>query len=160
MSRQGRRAAAGAAALAVAVIAAVCVDRAVEAARPSAAEEAVRLAADPSAAGAYAASSGDAQLSGFEREVLPLAGRDGVRAAEEGTLVGFSSATGAEATFADVSAALAERGWTAVSSGSACAGSFVKADGSFRWAFVTCAQVGEGSSVVVRCAPAPGSDAE
>ena len=160
MSRQGRRAAAGAAALAVAVIVAMCVDRAVEAMRPSAAEEAVRLAADPDAAGAYAAASGGAQLSGFEREVLPLAGRDDVRASEEGALVGFSSARGAEETFADVSAELAKRGWTAVSSGSACAGSFVKAEGSFRWAFVACAQMGEESSVVVRCAAVPESDAE
>ncbi len=152
MTAQGRRACAAVAAVAVAVVAAMGVDLLLQAARPSVAKEALAIAVDPDGEGSYAAESGTEELADFEREVLPLSGRAGLRASSGGTLVGFTASGGAAEAFAAISDELEGRGWTAVSSGSAQTGTFAKGEGTFRWAFVSCADVGGEASVVVQCA--------
>ena len=98
------------------------------------------------------AQSGDESLARFEREVMPLSGYDDVRAAGNGAVVGFTMPTSADDAFSSITATLTARGWTAVESGHATAGSFVKEEGDLTWAFVHATDVAGCASVVVTCA--------
>lgn len=98
------------------------------------------------------AQSGDAALARFEREVIPLSDYDDVRASGNGAVVGFTMPASADNAFASITAILTARGWTAVESGHATAGSFVKEEGDLTWAFVHATDVTGCASVVVTCA--------
>ena len=151
MSSSTRRALVASAAIVVAIAAVVGIDRIAQRARPSVVSEAAASIAGELDARAYAAESGDSSLAEFEQEVLSLFGREDLRAFDEGGLVGFVVEGDAEEAFASLRSELEDLGWTAVSSGSATAGSFVKGGGRYRWAFVSCTGVGDATSVVVQC---------
>lgn len=91
---------------------------------------------------------------GFADEVVAVAGRDEVRADERGRVVGFCVSSAAEGVFSSLADELAGKGWARIESGSATCGSFSKNGGAYRWAFVTCVQVGDSTSVVVQYAAA------
>lgn len=86
---------------------------------------------------------------GFEEEVVSLEGRRDVQVGAQGTVIGYGAEGDAPSAFCQLADRLAERGWTAVESGSDSAGSFVKSGGTYTWVFVNCVQVGEGASVVM-----------
>ena len=86
----------------------------------------------------------------FVDELLPVAGRRGLRCDARSHLVGFEHAGSAPDALREVQDALERGGWsmTAVREGS-CA-TFSKGCGTCRWAFVQCAQMPQGTSVVVQ----------
>ncbi len=90
----------------------------------------------------------------FEEEVVSLSSYADVRVDVGGQVVGFLSDERPEVEFALLSSALEDRGWVSVSSGSGSGGSFVKENGTYIWAFISCVGVGEGTSVVVNCSTA------
>ena len=125
--------------------------------RPSVFEE-VALAAVESPSGiagefgSRAAPDAPALPLGFADEVLAVAGRDEARVDEQARVVGFSVAGADEDAFLSLADELEGNGWMRIESGSATCGSFSKSGGSYRWAFVSCVQVGEWTSVVVQYA--------
>lgn len=86
----------------------------------------------------------------FQEEVLSTAGREDLRCDASAGIVGFSEEGSAEEVFAQLSAELAEKGWTGVESGLDAAGTFVKGDGDHRWLYLSCVQVGDSTSVVAQ----------
>lgn len=86
----------------------------------------------------------------FEEEVLSLAGLSEVRVDPRSSVVGFTAVGSAERAFEHAARELEVRGWTSIDSGSTTCGSFVKGEGRYRWAFVSCVQVGSTTSVVVQ----------
>ncbi len=70
-------------------------------------------------------------------------------ASSGGVVVGFTFEGGASSAFDHLRAEMEGRGWTYVSSGSQSAASFVKDVGMYRWATMTCTEVGGGAAVVI-----------
>lgn len=75
-----------------------------------------------------------------------------IQSAVDGTVVGLTLSSNAEDSFTEIANAMEARGWRVISSGMGTAGSFVKSEGSIRWAFVSCTQIGLETSVVVQIA--------
>lgn len=86
---------------------------------------------------------------GFQEEVLPLSGREGVQVGAQGSIVGFIERADAPSAFAALAAELEDAGWTKIESGREDCGSFVKNGGRFTWLFVSCTWSGESTSVVI-----------
>lgn len=86
----------------------------------------------------------------FRDELLPVAGRRGLRCDAGSHLVGFEHEGSAPDALREVQDTLERGGWsmTAVREGS-CA-TFSKDCGTCRWAFVQCVQMPQGTSVVVQ----------
>lgn len=152
LSVQGRRTLLAAIAIGLAIATAIAADRLASCARPSVAQEAITIAAFGDSASAYAVESGSSALETFEQEVLSLAAYRELRLAAEVCVVGFTADGSAEKTFSDLSQTLERGGWTAITSGSATAGSFVKSTGTYRWIFMSCSDIAGTTSVVIRCA--------
>lgn len=112
-----------------------------------------REAANPALWEEGEAEPSSAPLPGFEDEVLVLAGCSDARVDEGAGVVGFSSRNDAEEAFRSVANELTERGWQQTGGGMPAGGTFTKADGAYRWLFVSCTQVGQEASVVVQYAP-------
>ena len=93
---------------------------------------------------------------GFQEEVLRLEGREDVRVAAQGPVVGFVERSDAPSAFAALSAELEAAGWASVDSGRDDCGSFVKEEGRFTWLFVSCVWSGEATSVVITCSASEG----
>ena len=89
---------------------------------------------------------------GFESEVIAAVDQQDVRFDEQGRIVGFCVAGIVEEVFFSLADELTGKGWICVESGSASCGSFAKGAGAYRWAFVSCVQVGDSTSVVVQYA--------
>lgn len=120
--------------------------------RPSVASEVMALAdawGDGGDERAVAAASGTELPDGFEEEVVSTSGASDVRSDEEARVAGFLLAGDAGTVFAELSDDMQQRGWAAVESGRAGCGSFVKDEGRYRWAFVSCTPVGDETAVVV-----------
>ena len=98
-----------------------------------------------------AASAGGADVpEAFSREIgfLPQA-RD-IRSGGDGAVVGYIVPLESEVAAGQLAEHMAARGWTAVSLGSLEGATFVKREGTYRWALATCTQVGSATSVVMR----------
>ena len=100
-----------------------------------------------------ASDEGSAEVpQGFEQEVFSMANMQKVRAAQDGSVVGFSLPEAAESAFLRVRSWLEENGWTYASSGMDTCGTFTKSSGAYQWLFVSCTYVDGQTSVVVECA--------
>lgn len=88
----------------------------------------------------------------FAAELVSLSGRECARLDEDSRIAGWSY----EGKVVDVQERLRDelstKGWKAVDSGREGCESFTKADGEYRWAFASFAQVGNSVSVVLRFA--------
>ena len=73
---------------------------------------------------------------------------------EDGGVAGFVVRSNAARAYEEVRDALVAKGWAAVESGSGRSGSFSKASGPYRWAFVSSVGAGGCASVVVQYATA------
>lgn len=86
----------------------------------------------------------------FEAEFFSVASCADLQVSPEAQLVGFSSEQSAVASCANLSARMQEAGWTAVASGSEVTASFVKKEGRYRWALLSCVDVANSTSVVLQ----------
>lgn len=89
----------------------------------------------------------------FKKEVLDVPSGDDTYVNDDGSVIGFSRTESAQQTFMSIKDALESKGWVFVESGSRFAGSFVKAAGRYRWAFVSCTQISGQTSVVIQTVP-------
>lgn len=152
-----RRVLKAAAFIAAVVVACVAVEFALDAPHEGVAEK-LRIAADSEGASSESAASDALGLlpEGFQEEVLRLEGREDVRVAAQGPVVGFVERSDAPSAFAALSAELEAAGWASVNSGRDDCGSFVKEEGRFTWLFVSCVWSGEATSVVITCSASEG----
>lgn len=88
----------------------------------------------------------------FAEECLDVSWRDGVMVVPDGPLVGFIGEGAPQDLFAAVSSELCGKGWTLLESGSGTQATFVKDEGLYRWAYVSCAEVPGATNVVIQCA--------
>lgn len=86
----------------------------------------------------------------FKTELLPVAGRRGLRCDPESRLVGFDYEGSASDGLREVRDALERGGWRTTAAREGSCATFAKGDGACRWAFVQCVQMAQGSSVVVQ----------
>lgn len=94
----------------------------------------------------------------FSSEALDLSRYSEVRIHSEGSVVGFTTPLRAEDAFRDMAGCLERGGWTAVPSGVATEGTFIKSSGEYTWLYISCIQMGDSTSVVVQCALTHGKD--
>ena len=127
----------------------------------------VANAASPGIDAGYLTGAGDAQASldrieelaeasgadvpeAFAREVGFLPDARDIRANGDGSVIGYTVPHSCADTLDLLAEQMETAGWTAVSLGEVEGATFVKEEGSCRWALVTCTQVGSSTSVVVR----------
>ena len=152
LTAQSRRAVCAAGIVCAVVFAPKIVDCAVGAESVSASDGAETAPLSAGLSDVGMTQSGAPELVRFEDELFSLEGFEDVRAAEEGTLVGFVISRPGDRAFAMVRDLLEVEGWVCVESGSETSASFVKQKGVYRWAFVSCTEVAGSTSVVVQCA--------
>lgn len=87
----------------------------------------------------------------FSEEVGFLPDARDVRASIDGAVVGYVVDSGADDALRRLIGHMQLRGWTEVPLGEVEGATFVKREGSCRWALATCTQVGAATNVVVRC---------
>ncbi len=151
MGRRLRRAVA----LVVVALALVAASGVVEhAMRPSMASEAASAfgASDASISEALdeGKEDGPARLpASFHAEVGVGAEATSVRVDDAAKIVSYVTGGFADQVFEGVRGRLEDNGWHAVESGLATCGSFVKEEGAYRWLFVACLDVADGTSVVL-----------
>ena len=98
------------------------------------------------------AESTDAQVpDAFAREIGFPPGAADIRVDETGTVVGYSVAEDADCALDGLKEHMESLGWTAVPLGGEKGATFVKSSGACTWALATCTQIGDGTSVVMRC---------
>ena len=97
-----------------------------------------------------AATSGDEVPESFQEEAFSLEGFTELRCDLDSGVIGFTAQGEAEEVFEEIEAALEEGGWTFVESGLEACGTFAKTSGDYQWLFVSCAQVGDSTSVVMQ----------
>ena len=85
-----------------------------------------------------------------EMGVLP--GASELKADAGNDVVGYVVAGDAESISREVDRMMVERGWAGVDLGLLDGATYMKDEGEFRWALVSCTQVGSKTSVVVRFA--------
>ncbi|MEG2006779.1 MAG: hypothetical protein RR955_04370 [Raoultibacter sp.] len=90
----------------------------------------------------------------FEAELFSLAGGVDVRVSDAGDVVGFLSGEDVSRCFSTYAHALRSKGWTQIESGQEYASSFVKREGLYTTAFLSCAKVENETAVVVQLARA------
>lgn len=154
LATQGKRLRCALAALAAALALALSVDVVLDLGEPGVASEVGRAALADMVSGGSASAESETPVEApdrFEDEVVSLVGRGDVHVGARGRVVGFCCDKSPEAAFLEVAGILEGRGWTAVESGLAASGSFVKEEGAYTWAFVSCVQSGSATSVVVQC---------
>ncbi|MCI2242771.1 hypothetical protein [Adlercreutzia faecimuris] len=93
---------------------------------------------------------GSAAPDWFAEELFAPEGALASYADEDGRVVGFSFPGSAADCAAMVAEAMGERGWLGVPSGVEGCVTFVRGEGSCRWAMVSCVDVPGGTSVVVQ----------
>lgn len=86
----------------------------------------------------------------FAEELFALSDMREVMANDAWTVVGFTLTGSAEQAFDEVSSRLAEKGWQGLESGVSGITTFFKEGGAVQWVMVSCTQVGEETSVVLR----------
>ena len=87
----------------------------------------------------------------FTCEIGLLPDAHDVRVSVGGGVVGYVVDDECENVLTRLGEHMESRGWTEVSLGGVSGATFVKKDGSCRWALATCMQAGGATSVVVRC---------
>lgn len=90
---------------------------------------------------------------GFDEEIG--LGSESVAVSNDGRTVGYTSNKSLEETMAEIRKGLEEKGWNYVPSGQNFAATFAKDSGAFCWLAVTCASIGEETSVVLVFEKAP-----
>ena len=86
----------------------------------------------------------------FADELLPVAGRRGLRCDARSHLVGFEHEGSASDALREARDALERGGWNMTAAEQGLCATFSKDRGVCRWAFVQCVQTAQGSSVVVQ----------
>ena len=86
----------------------------------------------------------------FRDELLPVAGKRGLRCDAGSHLVGFDHAGSASDALREVQDALESGGWSMTAAGEGSCATFSKGCGVCRWVFVQCVQMPQGTSVVVQ----------
>lgn len=86
----------------------------------------------------------------FRDELLPVAGKRGLRCDAGSHLVGFEHAGSAFDALREVQDALESGGWSMTAAGEGSCATFSKDCGACRWAFVQCVQMPQGTSIVVQ----------
>ncbi|MDO4290911.1 MAG: hypothetical protein Q4C41_06760 [Eggerthellaceae bacterium] len=88
--------------------------------------------------------------SWFVDEVLSLEGACGVMALDDWSVVGFSTEETADEALARRTQEMQGKGWFGYESGIEGVVTFTKGEGACTWAMLSCTQVGDETSVVVR----------
>lgn len=86
----------------------------------------------------------------FVGEVLSLEGTRSVMALDDWSVVGFSTEETADEALARRTQEMQEKGWFGYESGVEGVVTFTKGEGTCTWAMLSCTQVGDETSVVVR----------
>ena len=81
---------------------------------------------------------------------MPAGVRD-VRVSSDGAVVGYVVEGAADEVAKEVDACFTARGWISVSLGGIEGRTYLKQEGCYTWALMTATQVGDSTSVVVRC---------
>ncbi len=84
----------------------------------------------------------------LNREFVDLSGYSAVRIDERAGVCGFESQASPEQTLSNIALELEEKAWICVPSGDGVSASFYKAEGEYRWAYVSCGRV-QGVTVVI-----------
>ena len=87
----------------------------------------------------------------FSREIGFLRSAKDIRFDESRMVVGYAVEGGAQEVLSDLTAHMESRGWTTVTLGGVDGATFVKPSGAYTWALATCTQIGESTSIVMRC---------
>ena len=98
-----------------------------------------------------AAAADAAVPEAFADEVGFLEGARDVRVSADDKVVGYVVDDDSESVLVRLVGLMEARGWKSVDLGEAQGCTFVKSGGSCTWALATCTQVGENTSVSVRC---------
>ena len=98
-------------------------------------------------------------MSAFESEFFPLEGVQDIRCSLDAHILGYSQQGNVKDVLDALSESLENVGWARVRSESSSCRSFSKSAGTYRWAFVSAAQVGESVSVVVQWSDEEGGGA-
>ena len=106
------------------------------------AEKAVYAVRQPPDLGSSVASNA------LNREFIDLSSYSAVRIDESAGVCGFESQASPEQTLSGIALELEEKAWTCVPSGNEVSASFYKAEGEYRWAYVSCGRV-QGVTVAV-----------
>ena len=86
----------------------------------------------------------------FSHEIGTLPDARDLRANAEGTVISYLVEGDEDATLKRIVDSLESKGWISVPLGGACGASFVKDSGACTWAVVSCTEVGDSTSVVIR----------
>ncbi len=87
---------------------------------------------------------------GFEEELLSPESTGAVLVSSNGRTVGFTIRKDPQSAFEAFKEELCAKGWASIPSGQGASSSFVKAAGTYTWAFVSCVEVSGETSVVVQ----------
>ena len=91
---------------------------------------------------------GSVTSNALNREFVGLSGYSAVRIDESAGVCGFESQISPEQTLSNIALELEEKDWICAPSGDEVSASFYKAEGEYRWAYVSCGRV-QGTTVVV-----------
>ena len=84
----------------------------------------------------------------LNREFIDLSSYSAVRIDERAGVCGFESQASPEQTLSNIALELEEKAWICVPSGDGVSASFYKAEGEYRWAYVSCGCI-QGTTVAV-----------
>lgn len=87
----------------------------------------------------------------FSEELHLLEGADDLRVDPTGMVVGYNVEGSEDEVLERIVSIMGDKGWTSVPLGRVTGSTFVKSEGRYTWALVTCTQVGDCTSVVTRC---------
>lgn len=87
----------------------------------------------------------------FSEELFSLQGYSDVRMSARAEVVGFTMQEQPVGAFARLAELMEQKGWVFLKSGVAGSGSFLKDSGSCRWAWISCFDMSDTTSVVVQC---------
>lgn len=88
----------------------------------------------------------------FEDDFFDLADATRCYAGESEDVWGFVFAGSSSGRFAELRRQMEQRGWSCIDSGLSNCATFVRGEGDYRWALVSCSSVGEETTAVVQVA--------
>ncbi|MCL2889347.1 MAG: hypothetical protein FWE65_02865 [Eggerthellaceae bacterium] len=86
---------------------------------------------------------------GFTQEIFSLTSFHDIRLSKAGGVVGLLSDEPLERVFSFCELELLRRGWIKVDSGHEACASFIKTQGRYSWLYLSCAEIGNGTSVLI-----------
>ena len=86
----------------------------------------------------------------IEREVIDLKGFDALRISESVGVYGFESSCSPDELYENLTSEMKQKGWHSLGDPQCCYSSFVKEEGMYRWAFLSCGQVSGRTVAVLR----------